>query len=93
MTNTKQIPTAHPSRKEDAVLHVAHHETQLLTVRQRIDERIAEADAERLSHEATAHAPRATFDGPTVKQRLGRRLISLGESIAQEARPATDAGA
>jgi hypothetical protein len=91
MTNTKQIPTAHHSRKEDAVLYV--HETQLLTVRQRTDERIAEADAERLSHDATAHAPRATFDGPTVKQRLGRRLIALGESIAQEARPATDAGA
>jgi hypothetical protein len=93
MTNSQQIPTTHPARKEGAVLHGIHHEPQLLDVHQRIDERIADAAAERLTRVAAGSGARPAANGATVKQRLGRRLIAIGEAIAHDQRPAADAGA
>jgi hypothetical protein len=88
MTNSQQITATHAAGTEGSMERWT--DDQSVTIHQLMNERLAEAEAERLAHVATADEACDDETQDTIRQRLGRGLIAFGSFLASEPRPATD---
>jgi hypothetical protein len=88
MTNSQHIPATHEAGKEGSMERWTDDSSVM--IQQLMNERLAEAQTERLAH--LALAAKECYDGApdTIRQRLGRGLIAFGAFLASEPRPATD---